>query len=457
MKGQLTLARSQMEKGQWEEAAAILDEILTSVPESTATQNLKRRCLDKAQKKQKEQEKKKRMEERLASIDTKMSAGDFQGVLSAVDEVLDEQPGQQRALALKTRAQQGLQEEQRIREHLVSAQRKIEGGDLESALESAGEAVRLAPENTEAQQLQERIRQQLTIQAQTQQQIQEAGDNLESGALEQALSSAREVLQSQPEHSEAQRIEQDARQQLLGKAREAASQNRFQAALEGLDEITRLDAEGASKNVLSQADEEIRQLREDAAKRLKKQQQEIERQLLDAERLFRDSALPESSEILDRILTLDPEQERALELKSQVASALEKEKARQEAQEKLSRARELAQSEDLEASLQTAIEASQLDPDDTGIIQFINRLQPRYEAWKEEDDRRKRIAQELGSARSALAWWRLRAAEQSLDACWNWTPIPMRLSVWSNPWPNAKRSATSCSSGLLLGQACCCW
>ena len=404
----LTKARSQVEDGAWEGGLANLEEILKLIPDNSESRDLKRRCLENLELKRAKEEEQKRIQEELLRARKELESGNVQGALQGVHQILEREPEHAGALALRANAEEAQEQWEKISGNLAEARLALKKGEHRSALKTIHRGLELAPEHSELLQLQGEASRGLKQQEKIESLSQLAQKQAEEGDSRGVLETVRQVLELEPHHPEALRLEGEARSNLelearvddlFGQVRKLLEQGRFQAALETVAEIEGLGTgrpEGAPP--FSRA-EELSQLREEAQENLEKLVKEIALQLKKAEQLLGESKRDDALEILVEIFRRDPSNGKALRLKRQAEWSLERTKGQLQAKEILAHAQTLERAEDYTASLETAKKALECDPDSLEIATFINRIRPLSEAQKERGTAAGRDFEGIGTGR----------------------------------------------------------
>lgn len=255
--------------------------------------------------------------------------------------------------------------EQKINALITSAEQFRMQGELQRASDEIGRALLLNPTHERLK----RMRNELTAEAeqikrQREEEKLRAEQEMEA-KRQQLLKAELERLQREKEARESQEIEAKMRarqskvQEYLGRARQCASENRFDAALRELGFITVLDPENAeAKDLRASVAAKQEQLRREEEER-RRQQEEIERQkraaldlavkkqVADALDLAMGGKFAEALRVLTRAYALDPGnaeiagcerdvmamQEEALRVEEQRRKAAEQEELKQREEE----------------------------------------------------------------------------------------------------------------------------
>ena len=320
----------------------------------------------------------------------------------------------------------------RLKKLLTEARSQVEGGDWEGGLANLEEILKWIPENSETRDLKQRCLENLEqkrAEEEEQKRIQEellrARKELESGNAQGALQVVHRVLDREPKHAEALALQASAKETQeqtekisghLEEARLALKKGEHRSALDTIRRGLELAPEHPE---LLQLQEEVSrglEQQEEAQRNLEQLAREITLQLKKAEQLLSESRHDDALEILEGIVRRDPGNEEALRLKQQAESALERKRRQLQAKEILVRAQTLERSKDYTASLEAAKEALEYDPDSVEIAAFINKIQPFYEAQKEEEERQEEILKGLRQARNLLRLWLVEAASRRLQS-----------------------------------------
>ncbi len=316
--------------------------------------------------------------------------GDHPGTLRAAAEGLKLDPDNE---ALKQ-----LQIQSKVAQYTDTAQDALEGENYAAALETTAQGLELDPEN--------RALQQLRIRSTVAQCTSTAQDALEHEDHARTLEAVAEGLELDPENEALQRLRLRARTaQCIVMAQDALERQDYARVLEATEEGLKLDS----------GNEALRQLRLRAEKVLGN----IKTLLAQARRLFQEKNYPAVLEVLEEILSLDPQDNETLRIKQEAAARIE-----ERVSVLLGEAEEDYQARNYAACLKSTGEALPLArkavAQALALDQECRRLEELQElAQRESKKIEESIAKLLGTAREQLEAedYRkaLRTAEKILD------------------------------------------
>ncbi len=293
----------------------------------------------------------------------------------------------------------------------------LRAGNPDGALKRILQVLDIAPENSEASALHGHIRQALEKKQKAEQiadWLAQGRENLRRKDFEAAYACARRILELEPEHSDAGELLesidltikakelQDAVAASLSHAREALDRKDFVAAAESCREALARDPQSsAAQDLLAavgQAEEEKR--REDRiAQLLTEGQHALLRNDLDGAEIFARQALE-----------LHPQHGKGHELQRRIADARKK-RVREEIATSIARGRRELGSGELKAAEEVARQALQLDPDSIEARNFLASVERAKEARQQEE-----ISNLLDRARHELQSGEFEAAASRGEA-----------------------------------------
>jgi len=250
-------------------------------------------------------------------IDEKMT-DQYEKALAKAQEALTIAPENKDAKLIKSLALKAKRAKE-VQDLLLKAEVAFASGRYEEAIEAAGDALKIDPDNPKAGDLLGRAKVKLEEQERAKKalalKLDEAEALLESKAYTKASQVAKEVLSKDPQNSKAKAILAKARrgqrhkltEAKLTEARSLIRAGKIQAALAKLDEVLKLNPKHP----------EAKRLKQDLVAKLNSKpnkQKEIERRLALAEDLIAAEQYERARIVIEKILDQDPDNKRAQDL-----------------------------------------------------------------------------------------------------------------------------------------------
>lgn len=344
-------ARGQASEGNWDSCRKKAQEGLKLAPNHEEFQQLQDRA-------QRELEKRKRIAELLKRSRTLLEGDRFEDVLSLAAEILEIDPGQQEASALREKAVAALERQRQIRELLDAAHAHEAAQELESALQKAAEGLQWEPGNPQFLSIQKRSSDALEHRRRVGSLLSEARQQASEGSWESCRKKAQEGLKLAPDHEEFQQLQDRARRELEKRKRIVELLKKSRTLLEGdqFEDVLSLAAEILEIDPGHQEASELRQKADVALQR----QRQI-RELLEAAQAH--EAAQELESVLQKAadgLQLEPGNRQFLAIQQRATEALEH---RRRVGALLGEAREQFDKQHYEASLQASEELLKLEPE----------------------------------------------------------------------------------------------
>jgi len=277
-------------------------------------------------------------------------------------------------------------------------------GKLADALAMAERGLVLAPEDSGLQTLKEEVRGELDRRAERERRgeslVGDARARLGAGELEEAAASARKALELKPDHAQTKDLLVEAERRIAqlkahGRARELLfqAQRDFEAGRVG--EARSLVKSG---HELAPKDKELIALEVAIGNRVELGQTTAELVVIAGAKAD-SGAFEEALAALKRALQLDPNNQRARDLRERVDTDVER---RQEAANLLAEAQELREAGALDKSLASIDAGLDLIPDHPPLLAVRNQVQQALSAEKQRKVDAERAGELLGQARAAL-------------------------------------------------------
>ena len=242
----------------------------------------------------------------------------YEKALAKAQEALTIAPENKDAKLIKSLALKAKRAKE-VQDLLLKAEVAFASGRYEEAIEAAGDALKIDPDNPKAGDLLGRAKVKLEEQERAKKalalKLDEAEALLESKAYTKASQVAKEVLSKDPQNSKAKAILAKARrgqrhkltEAKLTEARSLIRAGKIQAALAKLDEVLKLNPKHP----------EAKRLKQDLVAKLNSKpnkQKEIERRLALAEDLIAAEQYERARIVIEKILDQDPDNKRAQDL-----------------------------------------------------------------------------------------------------------------------------------------------
>jgi serine/threonine-protein kinase len=153
------------------------------------------------------------LETALAAARNALDQEDFERCLKVTSSALELSPGHPAALALKSKALEGLNLGN-LEELLVTVRQSIGAQDYESSYQTAAEGLKLHPEHPELLEIRQRAKKAIDQQRQVANLLEKAHRRLDKEKYSQALKFVEKVLALEPEHPEALELKRSAQEAL---------------------------------------------------------------------------------------------------------------------------------------------------------------------------------------------------------------------------------------------------
>ena len=427
-----------LDRGDVDRASEILDETASTFGDDTVSGELRARLSDLRR-----QAREAEVNALAEAAGERFDLGDFEGALEAAGQLERIAPGHAvaRSLRKKVAAERRRREEEarkaareaEIGRLLASARERLDGGDLEGALEDLGRIRDLDPERAEARELQERIeagqsrrREEARRAAERAAAVAAIEARLAAEDLDGAEARLTEAASVYPEEERLQalrdRLERQREQQrraareaeiarLLASARQRFAKGVLDGALAALDKVESLDPGRAEARSLRQEIEAAQQRREEEARR--------ESELVEA--LAAIDALLEAADLegaAARVSTATAAlgEDRLLRQRGQRIDELRRRKLEERADGLLAEARRLAAGKELDPALEALREAARLRPDHAATRALIEEVETARRQREEEARRERELAAAVAEIDAALETGRAEEAARLLPA-----------------------------------------
>ncbi len=383
----------------YERCLKMTSEALQLEPMNAELSELQQTAQEALQKKEKIQALLKQARERLEK-------SEHATALKLLEELLALDPAHAEALRLKRSAAETLERRRKVDELLLLARGHEKAEDHEACRDTAAEALKLEPENSELQQLYQRAQQILEKRRKVSSLLAKAREELLRKQFSSALELIKNLLALEPQHTEAIKIQQAASEalerqrkvkELLAAARRYHKAEDYEACHKATSEALELEPEHA----------ELKELHEQAQRALEAQRT-FDSLLDQARKQLEHENHVEALKSLDELLKLAPSHSQALELKRYASRELEKFQRVKKAEELLVLARKHYESGDYEACFKVATDALELEPKHPELKQLQER------ARKALDEARK-VNSLIEKARKHLKGEDYNAAVKALD------------------------------------------
>jgi len=334
---------------------------------------------------------------------------DYAGAIESCDQCLELEADHAEAWTLHQAASEGMERRQKVDELQATAKGYYTAKDYDNCLKSVQEALSLEPEDTDLQSLQRDARQAFEREQRLAGLLTGAERSFQERRFTDALGLLHELLSTDASHAAAVRLKEKVSrewekvqqvEQLLGESREQASQGKWEACRKKAQEGLKL----------APNHEELQQLQDHA-------QQELEKLRRIAELLKKARAAREERRFEDipalaaEILELGPGHQEALDLRGKAIAALERQR---QIRELLQAAQAHQTAQEPELAFRTAGEGRQLDPANAEFLSI--------ERWAGgELERRRRVNDLLHQAQQ-------QASDGHWEVCRNKAQEGLKLS-----------------------------
>ncbi len=160
-----------------------------------------------------DQESQLQLEAALAAARNALDQEDFERCLKVTSSALELSPGHPAALALKSKALEGLNLGN-LEELLATVRRYVGAQDYESSYQTAAEGLKLHPEHPELLEIRQRAKKAIDQQRQVASLLEKAHRRLDKEKYSQGLKFVEKVLALEPEHPEALELKRSAQEAL---------------------------------------------------------------------------------------------------------------------------------------------------------------------------------------------------------------------------------------------------
>jgi serine/threonine-protein kinase PpkA len=372
----LARAKRAAADGELDQSLALIDDGLQQLPGDSELLALR----DRVQQ-QRLQRRQAQAETLRAQAESARERGELDASLALIEEGLRLIPGQPALLTLRSSIQAQLQRDRRVAAAITAARLLLQEGEIEQGLSRITEAMALDANNPELLALRDQFeqRRQQEREARAAALLEQAQRSMQQGDLQEALELVDGGLAKLPEHPRLTAfratvmaaLDAERAEELLARARDSRGRGDLYESLKLIDEGLALTPENAALRTLAaEIEAEL------------EQRGQVERAVAEARELRRANALDESLARIDEALRLAPENPELLELRRSVE--LEQESRQTEREREISglldRARRHEAAGELERGVALLDQALELAPGDTRLSDYRDRLRSTLEA-----------------------------------------------------------------------------
>jgi len=288
---------------------------------------------------------------------------DYAGAIETCDQCLELEADHSEAWKLHQAASEGMERRQRVEELQATAKGYCTAKDYDACLKSVQEALALEPEDAELQSLQREASQALEKEQRLAALLENAQRSFQEQRFTDALGLLNGLLSTDASHAAAIRLKEKVSrewqkvqqvEQLLGEARDQASQGNWEACRKKTQEGLKL----------APNQEELQQIQERAQRELEKLKR-IAELLRKSRTAFEERRFEDVPPVVAEILELDSGHQEASELRGKAVASLERQRQIRELRQ-AAQAHQAAQ--EAELALQTAGKGLQLDPSNVEFL-----------------------------------------------------------------------------------------
>ena len=387
----LNQAKNLMNAGRYDEASAILNDLLKQNPNDAEVQKLLANIGAKKVEAARDRQNK------LNAAEDSINSGNYDQAISALNQILRNNPNDaearkllEEANAKKEQARKDAAEKDR-QNKLAQAKNNINNGNYDQAISALNQILRSNPNDAEARKLLEEANAKKeqarkdAAEKDRQNKLAQAKNNINNGNYDQAISALNQILRNNPNDAEARKLLEEAnakkeqarkdaaekdRQNKLNAAKNNINSGNYDQAINTLNQILRSNPNDAeARKLLEEANAKKEQARKDAAEKDRQNKLAQARNSIDAGKY--DQAISTLNGLL-RTNPNDTEAGKLLEeAKAKKEAGDKAAAAAKERQNKLAQARNLINKEDYDGAMAIAQDLLKNNPNDTDARQLL--------------------------------------------------------------------------------------
>ena len=311
-------AREALKNGDYEKAAALLNEILKDDPNNAEAKNLL------AQTKAAQSQAEKDRADKLAEARRLIENGEYDKAQKILDELLKDNPNDSEAKKLSSEAKTKKTADEKNKSDKISqAKKDIDSGNYDKAIAQLNQILKDDPNNAEAKKLLEeaQAKKAAAEKAATDAKIAQAKKDIGNGDYEKAIANLNQILKDDPNNAEAKKLLEEAkakkaeadRAAKLAQTKKDIDSGNYDKAIAQLNQILKDDPNNAeAKKLLEEA-----QAKKKAAEEAQNKAKERTDNLAKARSLINSGDYDGAIAILEELLKDNPNDTQAKNLLSQ--------------------------------------------------------------------------------------------------------------------------------------------
>ena len=400
----LDLAKRWIDSGNYDDAITLLNSILNKDPDNARAKELLDRAMELKGGKNPEKTAAERAD-KLSQAMKLINEGKYDEAQAILNQLLADNPNDTQAKNLLNQLdQKKAQRDADNAEKISDARKAMNSGDYDSAIDILNEILKNDPNNAEAKNLLAQVK---SRQAQAEKDKKDAMDkarsDLANGNPDDAVKALEKYLAEHPDDKEAQKLLEQAKKaqsqaekeradkaDKINQAREALKNGDYEKAAALLNEILKDDPNNAeAKNLLAQTKAAQSQAEKDRADKL-----------AEARRLIENGEYDKAQKILDELLKDNPNDSEAKKLSSEAKTkktADEKNKS-----DKISQAKKDIDSGNYDKAIAQLNQILKDDPNNAEAKKLLEEAQAKKKAAEEAQNKAKERTDNLAKARSLI-------------------------------------------------------
>ncbi len=311
-------AREALKNGDYEKAAALLNEILKDDPNNAEAKNLL------AQTKAAQSQAEKDRADKLAEARRLIENGEYDKAQQILDELLKDNPNDADAKKLSSEAKTKKTADEKNRTDKISQVKKdIDSGNYDKAIAQLNQILKDDPNNAEAKKLLEeaQAKKAAAEKAATDAKISQAKKDIGNGDYEKAIANLNQILKDDPNNAEAKKLLEEAktkkadadRAAKLAQAKKDIDSGNYDKAIAQLNQILKDDPNNAEAKKLLEEAQAKKKAAEDAQNKAKERTDSLAK----ARSLINSGDYDGAIAILEELLKDNPNDTQAKNLLSQ--------------------------------------------------------------------------------------------------------------------------------------------
>ena len=417
----LNQAKNLMNAGRYDEASAILNDLLKQNPNDAEVQKLLANIGAKKVEAARDRQNK------LNAAEDSINSGNYDQAISALNQILRNNPNDaearkllEEANAKKEQARKDAAEKDR-QNKLAQAKNNINNGNYDQAISALNQILRSNPNDAEARKLLEEANAKKeqarkdAAEKDRQNKLAQAKNNINNGNYDQAISALNQILRNNPNDAEARKLLEEAnakkeqarkdaaekdRQNKLNAAKNNINSGNYDQAINALNQILRNNPNDAeARKLLEEANAKKEQARKDAAEK------DRQNKLAQAKNNINSGNYDQAINTLNQILRSNPNDAEARKLLEEANAKKEqarKDAAEKDRQNKLAQARNSIDAGKYDQAISTLNGLLRTNPNDTEAGKLLEEAKAKKEAGDKAAAAAKERQNKLAQARNLI-------------------------------------------------------